>query len=98
MRFTTDKKLPQISVAIEDHGIGMSAAQLAHFGERFWRADPSGAIPGTGLGISLVKEIIQLHGGSLEVSSELGKGSCITVYLPVVVPCEDLIAAPAQGE
>ena len=98
MRLTADEKLPRISVAIEDRGIGMSAAQMVRFGERFWRADPSGVIPGTGLGVSLVKEIIQLHGGSLEVSSEFGKGSCITFYLPLAAHGEVALAAPVQGE
>ena len=98
MRLTADEKLPRISVAIEDRGIGMSAEQMVRFGERFWRADPSGVIPGTGLGVSLVKEIIQLHGGSLEVSSEFGKGSCITFYLPLVVHGEAALAALVQGE
>ena len=98
MRLTADEKPPRISVAIEDHGVGMSAEQMVRFGERFWRADPSGVIPGTGLGVSLVKEIIQLHGGSLDVSSEFGKGSCITFYLPLVVPGGDVFAATAQGE
>lgn len=75
-----------VGVAIRDQGIGMSAGQLARLGERFFRADVSGKVPGTGLGVSLAKEIAVLHGGTLEASSELGKGSCLTLWLPQALP------------
>lgn len=77
---------PMVGIAVEDKGIGMTAEQLARLGERFYRADPSGKIPGTGLGVALSKTIIDLHGGSLEASSEFGKGSCLTLWLPVAAP------------
>jgi signal transduction histidine kinase len=67
---------------VADHGIGMSRAQLGHVFERFYRADPSGAIPGTGLGMSLVKEIIELHHGSVELQSQLGQGTTVKLWLP----------------
>ena len=60
----------------------MSRTQLAKVFERFYRADPSGAIPGSGLGMSLVKEIIELHHGSVEVQSELGQGTTVKLWLP----------------
>ncbi|MBI5926040.1 MAG: CHASE domain-containing protein [Aquabacterium sp.] len=69
-------------VRVVDHGIGMTQDQLAHMGERFFRADKSGNIPGTGLGVSIVKEIMELMGGRLDVSSELGKGTTMTLWLP----------------
>jgi PAS domain S-box-containing protein len=89
---TSDEEPPRVRVTIVDHGIGMNAEHLARFGERFWRAEPSGETPGTGLGISLVKEIVQLHGGSLEVSSDFGKGSRITLYLPLSVADQATLA------
>lgn len=73
----------QVGVRVRDEGIGMTPAQRRRIFERFYRADPSGAIPGTGLGMSLVKEIIELHGGSAEVESESGVGTTVTVWLPV---------------
>ncbi|MEI7612585.1 MAG: ATP-binding protein [Betaproteobacteria bacterium] len=82
----SDEIPPCIKVAFKDQGIGLSATHLAHIGERFWRADTSGVIPGTGLGMSLVNEITHLHGGSIEINSALGKGSCITLCLPISVP------------
>lgn len=69
-------------VTVRDHGIGMSEAQRSRVFERFYRADASGNIPGTGLGMSIVQEIVELHGGSVEVDSTPGQGSCVTVWLP----------------
>ena len=49
----------------------------------------SGSIPGTGLGMSIVKEIIALHGGDMQIDSEIGRGTTVTLWLPAA-------AAPAQ--
>jgi signal transduction histidine kinase len=73
---------PAIGVRISDQGIGMSPEQLARVFERFYRADPSGNIPGTGLGMSLVKEIVELQGGRVEMHSTPGVGSAVTLWLP----------------
>ncbi|MGM9516728.1 PAS domain-containing sensor histidine kinase [Roseateles sp. DB2] len=72
----------QLEVAVQDRGIGMTAEELAHVSERFYRADKSGAIPGTGLGMAIVKEIIELMEGRLTLSSEPGVGTCVTLALP----------------
>jgi PAS domain S-box-containing protein len=85
----------RIGIRIIDHGIGMTPEQLARVCERFYRADTSGKIPGTGLGMSIVKEIVELHGGELEITSAVGTGSTVTIWLPDVrafgpsaqVPC-----------
>ncbi len=73
----------QLGVRVSDQGIGMTPEQQARLFERFYRADPSGNIPGTGLGMSLVKEIIELHGGHVEVQSQAGQGTQVTLWLPV---------------
>jgi PAS domain S-box-containing protein len=73
---------PRIGIRITDHGIGMTPEQLAHVCERFYRADTSGKIPGTGLGMSIVKEIVELHGGQLELTSKVGAGTTVTLWLP----------------
>ena len=77
-------------IAVSDHGIGMTPEQVARVGERFWRADSSGKTPGTGLGMAIVKEILALHGGAVEVRSAKGGGTTITLWLPVA-------AAPAKS-
>ena len=74
--------VPLFGIRITDHGIGMTPEQLAHVCERFYRADTSGKIPGTGLGMSIVKEIVELHGGQLELTSKVGAGTTVTLWLP----------------
>ncbi len=74
----------QIGIRVTDQGIGMSPEQLSRVFERFYRADPSGNIPGTGLGMSLVKEIMALMGGEVELRSEPGQGTEATLWLRVV--------------
>jgi PAS domain S-box-containing protein len=74
-----------VGVEIQDQGIGLTPDQLARVGERFYRADKSGNIPGTGLGVAIVKEIMEVLGGSLEMQSEYGKGSRVILWLPKVV-------------
>ncbi len=69
-------------IAVTDHGIGMSPEQLARVYERFYRADTSGNIPGTGLGMTIVKEIVGLLGGTVEISSQPGTGTSVTLWLP----------------
>lgn len=60
----------------------MAPHEVARLFERFYRADPSGTIPGTGLGMSLVKDIIELQNGIIEVESNKGKGTRISILLP----------------
>lgn len=83
----------QVQLSVQDHGRGMSPEQLARYGERFYRADESGSVPGTGLGVSIVKQIVTLHGGHLTVQSELGQGTLVTLCLPRLRPQ----AADASG-
>ncbi|MDI4635425.1 PAS domain-containing protein [Pelomonas sp. V22] len=73
---------PMAGIEVADQGIGMSPDQLARVSERFYRADDSGAIPGTGLGMSIVKEIVELHGGRLALQSQPGQGTTVTLWLP----------------
>lgn len=72
-------------IEVRDEGIGMSAEDLERVTERFFRADKSGKIPGTGLGMALVKEIVQLLGGRMHLSSELGQGTTVTMEFPVAL-------------
>ena len=70
-------------LTVRDDGIGISKADQAHIWQRFWQADAArGDESGTGLGLSMVKEIAEFHGGSVSVESELGKGSIFTVNIP----------------
>ena len=74
---------PSIGVRVRDRGMGMTPEQLERVFERFYRADPSGNIPGTGLGMSLVKEITELQGGEVDVQSRPGSGTVVTLWWPI---------------
>lgn len=74
----------RVGLQVQDHGIGMTPAQLARVCERFYRADDSGTILGTGLGMSIVKEIVELHGAELQLASEPAQGTTVTVWIPRV--------------
>ncbi|MDD2699815.1 MAG: PAS domain S-box protein [Sideroxydans sp.] len=71
-----------VGIRITDHGIGMTQEQQSRVFERFYRADNSGKIPGTGLGMSIVKEIMELHEGRVDLLSQFGKGTAVTLWLP----------------
>jgi signal transduction histidine kinase len=72
----------RVGFQVVDRGIGMTPEQLARVGERFYRADASGHVLGTGLGMSIVQELIGLMDGTLELLSEPGQGTTVTVWLP----------------
>ncbi|RFM33281.1 ATP-binding protein [Chitinophaga silvisoli] len=70
---------------VKDTGIGIPAEELPHMFERFHRVKQSGgrSFEGTGIGLSLVKELVLLHEGTITVESEAGKGSTFTVSIPL---------------
>jgi signal transduction histidine kinase len=73
-----------LRLSIKDQGIGMDAHELKQIFTRFYRtkrAEASGE-PGTGIGLSIVDQIVKHHGGRMEVTSAPGKGSCFTLVLP----------------
>ena len=71
-----------VRVSVADSGIGIAADDLPHVFERFFRADRSRTGAGNGLGLSLAQRVVELHGGHIDVSSELGVGSTFVVHLP----------------
>lgn len=83
IRVEIDEVAHRAGLVVRDHGIGMTQDQLGRVCERFFRADSSGSIPGTGLGMSIVKEIVELLGGSLSLASQPGHGTEVTLWLPL---------------
>ncbi len=83
VRVTVAAEEGAVRLAIRDSGPGIPAADLPHVFERFYRVDESAARmqPGTGIGLALVKELVDLHGGTIEVESEAGFGSLFMVAL-----------------
>jgi heavy metal sensor kinase len=75
-----------VAVAVEDTGHGIEPENIPHLFERFYRTDWARAkdSAGTGLGLPIVKEIMDAHGGSISVTSEVNKGSVFTLRLPAL--------------
>jgi len=69
-------------LTVEDDGCGIAPQDLPHVFDRFWRADSARSSSGTGIGLAIVRAGAQAHGGSAQVRSSLGEGSCFTIRIP----------------
>jgi len=79
-----DARDERVHLAVRDTGVGIPAHELPHMFERFHRVQNSAGrtYEGTGIGLSLIKELVALHGGSIGVESREGEGSCFTATIP----------------
>ncbi len=75
-----------ILIVVEDKGLGIDRDDLPHMFNRFFRAKTSAGIAGTGIGLNLVKTLVEMHDGSVAVESTKGEGTSFTVRLPVDGP------------
>ncbi len=84
VRVTAAADGPGWRIDVEDSGIGIPPEEVGHLFERFYRASnaTAGGRPGSGLGLSIVKEVAEMHGGRVEVSSTLGSGTTVHLFLP----------------
>ena len=85
-----------LMVRVRDTGIGMSAKDQERLFERFFRADHPGVqtVSGTGLGLVIAKSLVEMHGGTMSVESELGSGSTFTFTLPLRVGDDVAVRVP----
>jgi signal transduction histidine kinase len=76
-----------VKISVADNGEGIPAEDLPNMFERFYRVDKSRARNGggSGLGLTIAKRLVEAHGGTIEVRSELGKGSCFSFTIPVAI-------------
>lgn len=79
----------QVIISVTDYGLGIDKEDLKNIGERFFRAKTSTGIAGTGIGLNLVKALVEEHEGSFSLESELGKGSTFTISLPIEGPAQE---------
>ena len=69
-------------LTVRDRGPGIAAADLPHVFDRFYRAAPARAVPGSGLGLSIVRQVAESHGGTVRAESAPGRGTLIRLRLP----------------
>lgn len=77
-----------VTIQVEDNGVGIPQDELKRVFERFFRASTSVGIPGSGVGLSLVNDLIHAHKGEIRMQSEVGKGTIVTLHLPLNLPLE----------
>ena len=75
-----------VMISVRDHGLGIDDDELPQLFARFFRAKTSTGIAGTGIGLHLVKSLVELHDGSVDVESIKGEGTTFTIRLPVAGP------------
>ena len=77
-------KESRVEIAVQDWGIGISENEQKKVFEKFYRSKQASSVSptGTGLGLTLVKHIMDGHAGSVVIQSQLGKGSCVSLVLP----------------
>ena len=82
---TTAREDRHVHLSVRDHGMGIAADKLDSIWERYGRveSDKTRGIPGTGLGLPIVKQIVAMHGGSVWAESEIGRGTVFHVLLPL---------------
>ena len=72
----------ELWIEVVDKGVGIPKEEIERLGERFFRASTAGAASGTGLGISITQELVELHSGTLEIESDVGSGSVFRIRIP----------------
>jgi signal transduction histidine kinase len=82
VRLTCWREKGSIIFTVEDSGVGIPADQLGRVFQRFESRSRGSKHRGAGLGLSVVKSLVELHGGSISIQSEENKGTCVTVHLP----------------
>jgi signal transduction histidine kinase len=90
----------QACVTVTDQGIGIPQASIPHLFQRFYRADNADSqhISGMGVGLYVVKEIVSLHGGDIEVTSTEGQGSTFMICLPQYEPVNETSPASVVSQ
>ncbi len=83
VELTLEKKDSHAVISVRDTGIGIASYHIPNLFDRFYQIEKSEKHPGSGIGLSLAKELTVMHGGTIEVQSEYGSGSIFKVILPL---------------
>ncbi|MNN32135.1 Histidine protein kinase DivJ [compost metagenome] len=87
----------ELELTVADTGVGVAPEDLARLGRPFEQAGGAEQrAQGTGLGLSLVRSLAELHGGAMNIDSSLGEGTAVTVRLPVVAAAREPVEGQAQ--
>ncbi len=73
-----------VKISVADSGPGIPQHELENIFQLFYQADSGKERMGTGIGLALIKELVGLHNGKIDVKSEIDKGACFSVYLPII--------------
>ncbi|MFM9076331.1 MAG: sensor histidine kinase, partial [Bacteroidota bacterium] len=91
LKYSPDKQAPEVTLnfqadkvelKIRDFGIGIPQSEQSKLFQTFYRATNATNIQGTGMGLVIVKQFIEMHGGTVALESEENRGTCVTVVLP----------------
>jgi signal transduction histidine kinase len=88
IRLAARREGGEIALVVADNGAGIPSEHQARVFEKFERGNPQARQSGAGLGLSLVKSFVELHGGRVEMISEPGIGTTVTLHLPVELTSE----------
>jgi len=84
IRISAESSPEQISVSVADRGAGIDELEQALIFDKFYRGkDSRSSVQGTGMGLAISKAVLDAHGGSIRVTSQLGHGSVFTIALPL---------------
>ena len=73
-----------VRISVKDQGVGIASADLPRIFDRFERIHSSNNIEGLGLGLYITRQIVEAHGGTISVESQVGTGSLFTIELPLI--------------
>jgi cell cycle sensor histidine kinase DivJ len=95
---TLDADGPDLDLAVSDTGVGIAPQDLQRLGRPFEQAGGADQkAQGTGLGLSLVRSLTELHGGRMTIDSTLGEGAAVMIRLPVIVAAGSLNPQPSEA-
>ena len=78
---SVEEKGNQVELTVKDNGLGIRDEDKEHLFEKFWRAKEEHDVDGTGLGLFIVRQLVRMMGGSVEIDSTYGEGTIVTIML-----------------